>query len=291
MSAITLLGSARRACTGPTRRETLKVGALSLLGGLFNTPSLLALGNVRQGVSAPGPGQERRAAVSARRTADAGHVRPQARGAGRRRRRIQAHRHQCLGRRDLRAAAADGPLDAQVGDRPQRVSQRRLPQEPADVHRLRRQPARRGVSRQRSAQHGLGVRLSRARSAKGVADVCLSSLPARLGRDSQEGRTARRLSGPPLRSVFAPSARPIVDNPPDDIWKPQVVRGEPQADRHRAARRDHARSAQRPPPAGRAVRRRVPRARRPSATWAIFRASSGWPSRCSRRPKSARRSI
>lgn len=32
MSAITILGSARRACTGPTRRETLKVGALSLLG-------------------------------------------------------------------------------------------------------------------------------------------------------------------------------------------------------------------------------------------------------------------
>src|SRR5579872_2436307 len=39
----TLLGSARRACTGPTRRETLKVGALSLLGGLFHTPAMLAL--------------------------------------------------------------------------------------------------------------------------------------------------------------------------------------------------------------------------------------------------------
>jgi hypothetical protein len=43
MTAITVLGSARRGCTGPTRRETLKVGALSLLGGLFNTPALLAL--------------------------------------------------------------------------------------------------------------------------------------------------------------------------------------------------------------------------------------------------------
>lgn len=40
---ITLLGSARRACSGPTRRETLKVGALSLLGGLFNTSALRAL--------------------------------------------------------------------------------------------------------------------------------------------------------------------------------------------------------------------------------------------------------
>jgi hypothetical protein len=45
MSAITLLGSARRVCTGPTRRDTLKVGALSLLGGFFNTPALLALEN------------------------------------------------------------------------------------------------------------------------------------------------------------------------------------------------------------------------------------------------------
>ena len=47
MSAITILGGARRACSGPTRRETLKVGALSLLGGLFNTQSLLALESSR----------------------------------------------------------------------------------------------------------------------------------------------------------------------------------------------------------------------------------------------------
>jgi hypothetical protein len=40
---ITLLGSNRRLCDGLTRRETLKVGALSLLGGAFNLPSLLAV--------------------------------------------------------------------------------------------------------------------------------------------------------------------------------------------------------------------------------------------------------
>jgi Protein of unknown function (DUF1501) len=40
---ITMLGGARRGCNGPTRRETLKVGALSLLGGLFNTPALHAI--------------------------------------------------------------------------------------------------------------------------------------------------------------------------------------------------------------------------------------------------------
>jgi hypothetical protein len=40
---ITMLGSRRRCCDGLTRRETLKAGALSLLGGLFNEQSLLAL--------------------------------------------------------------------------------------------------------------------------------------------------------------------------------------------------------------------------------------------------------
>jgi hypothetical protein len=43
VSTITILGSPRQACSGPTRRETLKVGALSLLGGLFNTSALLAV--------------------------------------------------------------------------------------------------------------------------------------------------------------------------------------------------------------------------------------------------------
>ena len=40
---ITMLGSPQRCCDGLTRRETLKAGALSVLGGLFNQASLLAL--------------------------------------------------------------------------------------------------------------------------------------------------------------------------------------------------------------------------------------------------------
>jgi hypothetical protein len=40
---ITMLGSPRRCCDGLTRRETLKAGALSVLGGAFNLPSLFAL--------------------------------------------------------------------------------------------------------------------------------------------------------------------------------------------------------------------------------------------------------
>jgi hypothetical protein len=40
---ITMLGSPRRCCDGLTRRETLKAGALSILGGLFHQQGLLAL--------------------------------------------------------------------------------------------------------------------------------------------------------------------------------------------------------------------------------------------------------
>src|SRR5947207_3443051 len=48
---ITVLGSPRSCCDGVTRRETLKVGALSLLGGFFNQANLQALekSGVRKG--------------------------------------------------------------------------------------------------------------------------------------------------------------------------------------------------------------------------------------------------
>jgi hypothetical protein len=51
---ITMLGSKRRLCDGLTRRETLKAGALSLLGGAFNLPSLLAIEEGRTSASRPG---------------------------------------------------------------------------------------------------------------------------------------------------------------------------------------------------------------------------------------------
>src|SRR5262245_1723668 len=38
---VTLLGTPRRCCDGLTRRETLKAGALSLLGSGFTLPNLL----------------------------------------------------------------------------------------------------------------------------------------------------------------------------------------------------------------------------------------------------------
>jgi hypothetical protein len=51
---ITMLGSKRRLCDGLTRRETLKAGALSLLGGAFDLPSLLAVEESRGAARRPG---------------------------------------------------------------------------------------------------------------------------------------------------------------------------------------------------------------------------------------------
>jgi hypothetical protein len=51
---ITMLGSPRRCCDGLTRRETLKAGALSMLGGAFNLPSLFALEQSRPAEARPG---------------------------------------------------------------------------------------------------------------------------------------------------------------------------------------------------------------------------------------------
>jgi len=51
---ITMLGSRRRLCDGLTRRETLKAGSLSLLGGAFNLPSLLAAEEKRGTGARPG---------------------------------------------------------------------------------------------------------------------------------------------------------------------------------------------------------------------------------------------
>src|SRR6516225_5562255 len=51
---LTMLGSPRRCCDGLTRRETLKAGALSLLGGAFNLPSLLAVEASRTAHVRPG---------------------------------------------------------------------------------------------------------------------------------------------------------------------------------------------------------------------------------------------
>ncbi len=55
---ITMLGSPRRCCDGLTRRETLKAGALSLLGGGFTLPRLFAAEERARARGAP-PGKAR----------------------------------------------------------------------------------------------------------------------------------------------------------------------------------------------------------------------------------------
>src|SRR4051812_40895648 len=49
-----MLGNPRRFCDGVTRREALTAGALSVLGGPFNLPSLLALEQRRAVAARPG---------------------------------------------------------------------------------------------------------------------------------------------------------------------------------------------------------------------------------------------
>jgi hypothetical protein len=51
---LTVLGSPRRCCDGVTRRETLAAGALTLLGGSFNLPSLFAAEVRRPAAARPG---------------------------------------------------------------------------------------------------------------------------------------------------------------------------------------------------------------------------------------------
>jgi hypothetical protein len=50
---LTLLGSPRRCCDGLTRRETLKAGALSALGGMFTLPHLLHAEQARRNHQRP----------------------------------------------------------------------------------------------------------------------------------------------------------------------------------------------------------------------------------------------
>jgi hypothetical protein len=54
VAMITVLGSRRTFCDGLTRREMLKVGGLSLLGGFFNQANLFALENQRRAGRRPG---------------------------------------------------------------------------------------------------------------------------------------------------------------------------------------------------------------------------------------------
>ena len=90
---LTMLGSRRRCCDGLTRRETLKAGALGLLGG-FHLPGLLRAEEARGARAAPGKAKSVIVLYLLGGARHAGHVRPEARRPRRGPRRVQADRHQ-----------------------------------------------------------------------------------------------------------------------------------------------------------------------------------------------------
>ena len=109
----TVLGSPRRCCDGLTRRETLKVGTLSALGG-FGLPELLQAST--SGQARPGKAKSviLLYLLGGAATQDMFDMKPDApqeiRGE------FRPDRDQRAGRADLRTLAQDGALDAQNSD-------------------------------------------------------------------------------------------------------------------------------------------------------------------------------
>jgi len=122
---LTVLGKPRHFCEGPTRREVLRAGALSLFGSVA-------------GAGAAGPGRAfwtsgRQGALGAaagpvRRPQPSGHVRPEAVGPARNPRRVPAHQYVAARPADLRILAATGPLDAPDLPDPHHLARLQQPQ-------------------------------------------------------------------------------------------------------------------------------------------------------------------
>ena len=203
----TLLGSARRACTGPTRRETLKVGRLSVLGGLFHTPALQAF--EESGGRYLHPSRAKSVVLmylqGGAPTQDMFDLKPH--GPGRHPRRIQAHCHLGSRDRDRRAAAPNRALDA-----------------PAAI--VRSVYHNGGCHKNLPMYTGFDVNLPDEEfrdsdppsmgsvcayverdTAARTAGVCLSPVPAGLGGSPQESGTARRISWDAVTIRSPPSAR------------------------------------------------------------------------------------
>ncbi len=133
---ITVLGSPRLCCNGVTRRETLKAGGLSLLGGFFNLPSLLALessGNVRFR-----PGKAKSVILlflqGGPATQDMFDLKPDAPSGVRSE--FKPIATSASGYHRLRVPTPDGSVDAQGRSGAYRQPQRRMPQQRAGIHGL-----------------------------------------------------------------------------------------------------------------------------------------------------------
>jgi len=227
MSAITMLGSARRACSGPTRRETLKVGALSLLGGLFSTSSLLAL--------------ERSTGRERRREARAKSV-------------VLLYLQGGPPTQDMFDMKPNAPNDVGGELRPVASSAagievcELLPQTARTMHKsavVRSVYHNGGCHKNLPMYTGFDVNLPdeefRESDPPSMGSIC-----AYLDRDQQKELPtyafvpcslgwgeARKKAGPhggflgPRYDPFCTECTAYVDHPPDEIWDPQVVRGEP----------------------------------------------------------------
>ena len=171
----------------------------------------------------------------------------------------------CPGHPCLRASAEDGQVDAQVGHRPLAQPQGGLPQLLAQLHRLRGPAARPAPARQRSAEHGFGVRIPRsaATATFPTTSTCRAGWAG-----------ARRFAGPvPMAASWASAmircsrnASPTTTRTPSRRRvRPAVVRGEPFLTEQQPRRRPDARSAQhapRPAAADSTTRSAKPRASR-----------------------------
>ena len=137
-----VLGSRRRFCDDLTRRETLRAGTLALLGG-FGLPELLQAEELRQRDRYSGPARPRASSCcicwAGAATQDMFDLKPNAP--------VEI-------RGEFKPIATNVPgiqicehlprlaaVDAQDGPRPLGQPQGRLPQPPAQLHRLRRAPA------------------------------------------------------------------------------------------------------------------------------------------------------
>ena len=134
-----VLGRPQVLCDGVPRRELMRIGALSLFGGLTLPRWVEASRSDRREDTGAGPIGHH--VQPARRPDAHGHVRPQARRPRRDPRRVPADRHVAARPADLRAPAEAREVDA-PGDPDPHVQPRVQLARPAAVHdRLHRQPA------------------------------------------------------------------------------------------------------------------------------------------------------
>lgn len=226
MSTITVLGSPRGSSGGPTRRETLKVGALSLLGGLFDTASVLAA--ERAAPQYVRPGRAKSVVLlylqGGPPTQDMFDMKPEAPGG-------------VGGEFKPIASSAPGVQVCEL-----------LPQTARTMHHsavVRSVYHNGGCHKNLPMYTGYDVNLPdeefRDSDPPSMGSVCCylqrdrqqelptyAYLPCSLGWGE-----VRKKAGPHggflgrRYDPFCTECTAYVDNPPDDIWSPQVVRGEP----------------------------------------------------------------